>query len=283
MFIVFKKTADCDRIENTLYWGTEHFFRKREYRHKGVLDIKERMKDLRRRIDPVFAIFFVLMLFSSIRRYTSIGDWFLSTILIIPGVIIGISFHEFAHGWVAYKLGDPTPKFQGRLTVNPISHIDPIGLVALMLAGFGWGVPVEINPSNFKNRRRDELLVSVAGVVMNLIIAVLFGVIMKIVLMAAGYQFIMSSMGNIIWTILLYVIQINLVLMIFNLIPVPPLDGFSIVTELFNVKHTQLYYTIYNNGFFILMLLILFNITDRILTPGVMFFMNLIGHYIIGI
>lgn len=244
--------------------------------------VEERMKDLRRRIDPIFAVFFVLMLFSSIRRYSSISDWFMATILIIPGVVIGISFHEFAHGWVAYKLGDPTPKFQGRLTVNPRSHIDPIGFVALMLAGFGWGVPVEINPNNFKNRRRDELLVSVAGVVMNLIVAVIFGVIMKIILMTAGYSFIMGGLGNALWTILLYIIQINLVLMIFNLIPVPPLDGFSIVTELFNVRHTQLYYTIYNNGFFILMLLILFDITDMILTPGVMFFMNLIGTFIIG-
>ncbi|MCB6993309.1 site-2 protease family protein [bacterium 210820-DFI.6.37] len=208
-------------------------------------------------------------------------DWLISTILIIPGVVIGLSFHEFAHGWVAYKLGDPTPKFQGRVTVNPKAHIDPIGFVALMLAGFGWGVPVEINPNNFKNRRRDELLVSLAGVVMNLIIAVVFGFIMKLVLMGAGAGFIDSSLGGALWTILLYVVQINLVLMIFNLIPVPPLDGFSIITELFNIRHTQLYYTIYNNGFFILMALIIFDITDLILTPGVSFFMELIWDYII--
>lgn len=239
------------------------------------------MKDLRRRIDPVFAIFLVLLLFNSIRRYDGLMDWFISTILIIPGVVIGLSFHEFAHGWVAYKLGDPTPKFQGRVTINPKAHIDPIGFVALMLAGFGWGVPVEINPNNFKNRRRDELLVSLAGVVMNLIIAVIFGFIMKLVLAAAGAGFINSGLGESLWTILIYVVQINLVLMIFNLIPVPPLDGFSIITELFNIKHTQLYYTIYNNGFFILMALIIFDITDLILTPGVSFFMNLIWNYII--
>lgn len=239
------------------------------------------MKDLRRRIDPVFAIFLVLLLFNSIRRYDSPMDWLISTILIIPGVVIGLSFHEFAHGWVAYKLGDPTPKFQGRVTINPKAHIDPIGFVALMLAGFGWGVPVEINPNNFKHRRRDELLVSLAGVVMNLIIAVIFGFIMKLVLMAAGTAFLSSGLGEALWTILIYVVQINLVLMIFNLIPVPPLDGFSIITELFNIKHTKLYYTIYNNGFFILMALIIFDITDMILTPGVSFFMNLIWNYII--
>ncbi|MCI9596827.1 MAG: site-2 protease family protein [Firmicutes bacterium] len=208
-------------------------------------------------------------------------EWFMETILIIPGVVIGLAFHEFAHGWTAYKLGDPTPKFQGRVTINPMAHIDPIGFVALLLAGFGWGVPVEINPNNFKNRRRDELIVSLAGVVMNLILAIVFAFIMKAVVLIGGPAFIMGGLGGALWQILLYVIQINLVLMIFNLIPVPPLDGFSVVTEIFNIKHTQLYYTIYNNGFFILMALILFDITDMILTPGVQFFMNLIGNYII--
>ncbi len=205
----------------------------------------------------------------------------MQTIMIIPGVVIGLSFHEFAHGWTAYKLGDPTPKFQGRVTINPLAHVDPIGFVALLFAGFGWGRPVEINPNNFKKRRRDELIVSLAGVVMNLIMAILFAVIMKAVLLVSGPAFVMGGLGGALWQILLYVIQINLVLMIFNLIPVPPLDGFSVVTEIFNIKHTQLYYTIYNNGFFILMLLILFNVTDMILTPGVNFFMNLLVNYII--
>lgn len=116
---------------------------------------------------------------------------------------------------------------------------------------------------------------------MNLIIAVVFGFIMKLVMLAAGTSFLSSGLGEALWTILIYVVQINLVLMIFNLIPVPPLDGFSIITELFNIRHTQLYYTIYNNGFFILMALIIFDITDMILTPGVSFFMNLIWNYII--
>ena len=235
----------------------------------------------RRIVDTVFLIFLALMVFSSLRRFSSPMEWLMHTILIIPGVIVGISFHEFAHGWVAYKLGDPTPKYQGRVTINPAAHVDPIGLAALMFAGWGWGVPVEINPNNFKKRRRDELLVSLAGVVMNLIVAIVFGFIMKLVLMVAGQGFMLGGFGEALWTILLYVVQINLVLMIFNLIPVPPLDGFSIISEIFNIKHTQLYYTIYNNGFFILMFLVLFNITGIILNPGVNFFMNLIWNYII--
>lgn len=236
---------------------------------------------MNRRIDPVFAVFLVIMLFSSIGRYGSVGEWFYHTLLIIPGVIVAISFHEFAHGWVAYKLGDPTPKFQQRLTVNPAAHIDPVGLVALMFCGFGWGRPVEINPTNFKNRRKGEFLTAIAGVVMNLIIAIVFGFIMKLVISVAGYEFMYTSLGEAVMMVLVYVIHVNLVLMIFNLIPVPPLDGFTVVTELFNVKRTPAYYTVCRYGSLILLALILFDITDMILSPCVQFFMMLISNYII--
>lgn len=238
---------------------------------------------MRRQINPVFFIFLVLLVLNSFRQgeFSDPLAWLMRMVLIIPGVVIGLSFHEFAHGWAAYKLGDPTPKMQGRVTVNPAAHIDPLGFIALMFAGFGWGVPVEINPNNFKKRRRDELLVSLAGVTMNLIVAIAFGIIMRIILMAAGTEFVMSGLGSSLWTILYNVISINLVLMIFNLIPVPPLDGFTVVTELFNIRHTQLYYTIYNNGFFILMALIIFGITGMIISPGVNFFMGLIENLII--
>ena len=187
-----------------------------------------------RNVNPVFAVFMIMMLFSSMRSYTSVGDWFFHTLMVIPGVIVGISFHEFAHGWAALKMGDPTAKFQGRLTVNPAAHIDPVGFIALMFCGFGWGRPVEVNPNNFKNRRKGEIIVSLAGVVMNLIIAVLTGVVIKLIVTFAGWDFISTSLGNIIFTILILVIQINLVLMVFNLIPVPPLDGFTVITEIFN-------------------------------------------------
>lgn len=234
-----------------------------------------------RRFDPVFIVFMVLMLFSSLRSYSSPADWFFHIIMIIPGIIVGISFHEFAHGWAAYKMGDPTPKFQGRLTVNPKAHIDPVGLVALLFAGFGWGRPVEINPNNFKNRRKGEFITALAGVVMNLLLAIAFAIIIKIMLMLGGTAFAATSIGSIIIEILVYVIQINLVLMVFNLIPVPPLDGFTVVTELFNVKHTPAYYTVCRYGSLILLALILFDVTQMILSPCVNFFMGLITNFII--
>ncbi|MBR5489383.1 MAG: site-2 protease family protein [Firmicutes bacterium] len=234
-----------------------------------------------RNVNPVFAVFMIMMLFSSMRSYTSVGDWFFHILMVIPGVIVGISFHEFAHGWAALKMGDPTAKFQGRLTVNPAAHIDPVGFIALMFCGFGWGRPVEVNPNNFKNRRKGEIIVSLAGVVMNLIIAVLTGVVIKLIVTFAGWDFISTSLGNIIFTILILVIQINLVLMVFNLIPVPPLDGFTVITEIFNLRFTKTYYTMIRYGYFILLALILFDVTQLVISPCVGFFMDLITNLII--
>ena len=232
-----------------------------------------------RNVNPMFALFMILMLFSSMRSYTSIGEWFLHTLMIIPGVVIGISFHEFAHGWAALKMGDPTAKFQGRVTVSPAAHIDPVGLVALMFCGFGWGKPVDVDPRNFRNRRKGEIIVSLAGVVMNLIIAIVAAIVIKVLYMATGNA--MGPLLTIIEVILLYIMQINLVLMIFNLIPVPPLDGFTLVTEIFNVKYTPLYNNMVRYGYFILLALILFNVTSMIITPGVSLFMNLLTNLII--
>ena len=109
----------------------------------------------------------VMLLLMSIRDVgtTSTDNlltWFSDKLIILPGIVIGLSMHEFAHAAVAYKLGDPTPKMQGRVTINPLAHIDWLGFIALFLCGFGWGKPVQINQFNFKNRRRDELFVALA-------------------------------------------------------------------------------------------------------------------------
>ena len=236
----------------------------------------------RSQINPVVLLLIVVLVFSSFREgeYSSPTDWLLYKILLLPGIIIGLSFHEFAHAWTAYKLHDPTPKMQGRVTINPIAHIDWLGFAALLFCGFGWGQPVEINPNNFRNRRRDEFIVSIAGVTMNLIVAVVFAVIAKILVMVMGNG-IYSGLGEIIWNIVIYVIMINFVLMIFNLIPVPPLDGFSIIGEVFNLKTTDLYWNLYRYGNLILFALIIFNITDIIISPCVNGLMSLVTQYII--
>lgn len=208
-------------------------------------------------------------------RFNNPSDWFMSTLIMLPAIIIGLSFHEFAHAKVANMLGDDTPKFQGRVTINPIAHVDPIGFIALLFIGFGWGKPVQVNPRNFKHMRRDGFLVSISGVFMNLVLAFIFAGALKLLVMYQ-YEFINTELGGIFVEMVMSIISINIVLMIFNLLPIPPLDGFGIVTEIFNLREKEIYYQIYDKGFIILMALILFNITDKILVPAVNFVFNFI-------
>lgn len=220
---------------------------------------------------PAFVILIMLVILNIVEgRFDNPMDWLMSELLMLPGIIIGLSFHEFAHGAMSYALGDPTPKLQGRLTINPASHIDPFGFIALLLAGFGWGVPVQIDPRYYKHRRRDEFLVSIAGVVMNFLVAIVFSLIIKVIFIIQP-TWLIGEVGNIVLDIFHYIILINLVLMIFNLLPVPPLDGFGIVTQIFNLEKYSWYYKVYDKGFLILLLLIFLNITDYVLTPGVNF------------
>lgn len=190
----------------------------------------------------------------------------LTKLLMLPGIIIGLSFHEFAHAWMSDKLGDPTPRRQGRVTINPMAHIDPIGFLALLLVGFGWGKPVQIDPGYYKHRRRDEFLVGIAGVTMNLLIAVIFSLparaIVKAFNGAAASDFIYN-----IYLMIFYIVSINVVLMIFNLIPCPPLDGWGILTQIFRLDRYSWWYKVYQYGTWILLALIVFDVTDRIITP----------------
>ena len=158
----------------------------------------------------------------------------MTKILTLPGIILGLSLHEFAHAWMSDRLGDPTPKRQGRLTINPLAHIDWIGFIALLFVGFGWGKPVMIDPGYYKNRRLGEFLTGIAGVTMNLIIAVILSFPTK-ALLSAYYSGGSGLIENIFY-IFYYAVMINVVLMIFNLIPVPPLDGWGILTQIFNLE-----------------------------------------------
>ncbi len=199
----------------------------------------------------------------------------ITKLLTLPGIILGLSLHEFAHAWMSDRLGDPTPRRQGRLTVNPLAHIDPLGFVALLLVGFGWGKPVMIDAGYYKNRRRDEFLVAIAGVTMNLIIAVILSFPAK-ALMNMYYSSGSALVENIFY-IVYYAVSINVCLMVFNLIPCPPLDGWNIVTQIFRLDRYRWWYRVYQYGQWILILLIVANITDLILMPGVTAIMHLLG------
>ena len=155
------------------------------------------------------------------------GTFLYTMLLALPGIIIGLSLHEFAHAYVSYKLGDVTPMVQGRVTISPFAHIDPIGFLLLMLFGFGYGKPVEINPNNYKNPRRDETFVALAGVITNFFVAVLFAFVYFLLA-----RFNVISLYSTISTILINIIFINVHLMVFNLLPIPPLDGYKVVRNL---------------------------------------------------
>lgn len=238
---------------------------------------------MRRNIDITFLILIAVLAMNSVRdgAFSNPVAWLMDMLMLIPAILIGFSFHEYAHALVAFKMGDPTPKMQGRVTINPLAHVDWLGFAALLFCGFGWGRPVEINPANFRNRRKGELLVSLAGVTMNLIIAIVFAVIAKILVMTLGLAFLSGSLGSSLWMMIMYIIQINLVLMIFNLIPCPPLDGFTVVSEIFNIKTTNWYWTVYRYGDWILVALIIFGVTGMIISPAVSFLFSLLQNLII--
>ena len=190
----------------------------------------------------------------------------LTKILMLPGIIIGLSFHEFAHAWVSDRLGDPTPRRQGRVTINPLAHIDWIGFLALVLVGFGWGKPVQIDPGYYKHRRRDEFLVGIAGVTMNLLIAVLFSIPARFIVKSFSGAAVSDLVYNI-YLMIFYIVSVNIVLMIFNLIPCPPLDGWGLITQIFRLDRYSWWYKVYQNGTWILLALIVFNVTNLIITP----------------
>ena len=234
------------------------------------------MKRFFKNINPAILIMIFLLLGNKmLASGQSLGDWLYMQLLMLPGIVIGLTFHEAAHGYMSAWLGDPTPRLQGRLSLNPLKHIDPIGFICLFFAGFGWGRPVEINPMYYNHKRRDELLVSLAGVVTNFAIAVIAVLIYRNM---PNFTFLTNFPG--LWYAIAYIlyftISINIVLMIFNLLPVPPLDGFGVVTQLFNLSKYGWYYKLYNNGMLILMLLIVLNITDIVINPLYSVFMGLL-------
>jgi len=192
-------------------------------------------------------------------------------------VLFAITVHEASHGWAALKMGDPTAHQMGRITLNPIRHIDPIGTILLPLMliimgapPFGWAKPVPVNPMNLKNPRKDNLIISIAGPASNISVAVIAFIVLKI-LMNLNPSLFYSSGGGVsnllspLITIVYYTIVINVILAFFNLIPIPPLDGSGVVMGLISEEAAQKYEQIRPYGFFILILLIMTGFIGRIL------------------
>lgn len=171
--------------------------------------------------------------------------------LSLISIVIAIAVHEYSHAKTADYLGDPTPQLQGRVTLNPRAHIDMYGLLFLVLFGFGWGKPVQFDPFNLKDKRRDAALISIAGPISNILLATLGSILLRMINLF-GLESI-ATIGSILLTPF---IMLNLILAVFNLLPIHPLDGFKIVEGLLNKKQAQEWHKLERLGFIFLILLI---------------------------
>ncbi len=202
----------------------------------------------------IIYIIIAVLAVSTVIQYAQNPMQLLALLLTLPGVIVAITFHEFAHAFAADKLGDDTPRRQGRLNLNPLSHIDPIGFFMLIFVHFGWGKPVEINPTNFNRKRSmsaQEAIVALAGPVMNILIAI----ILTIVLFAINAfvpTFVISQIGVLVVLTLQMAISVNIGLGVFNLVPLPPLDGSKVLmhflpydAKTWFMEHRQIFYIIF--------------------------------------
>lgn len=179
----------------------------------------------------------------------------------IPAVLVAISMHEFAHGYVSYKLGDPTPKERGRLSLNPFAHLDPMGTLCLLFFHFGWAKPVPVNPYYYKKRKKGMVLVALGGPIVNMLLAfislLITGIIIKV---TGGYA---GKVAYFFFQLFSYSTIINLGLGVFNLIPFPPLDGSKILGAILpEDKYFKLIkYERY--GYFILLGLLWLNVLNK--------------------
>ncbi|MGG7165495.1 site-2 protease family protein [Clostridium ihumii] len=179
----------------------------------------------------------------------------LGTILLIPAILVAITFHEYAHAWMAVKLGDDTPKYQGRLTLDPLAHIDIAGFVMMLIFHFGWGKAVQTNPNNFKNYYKDDLKVSIAGPLANFFCAIVGVVLMNIlyILPISHNNNLYIIINQIVYNVAFY----NCLWMILNLLPLPGFDGFHILRDLFPKQFFKFSDNIYRYQFIILIVMIM--------------------------
>ncbi|MBN1948259.1 MAG: site-2 protease family protein [Candidatus Cloacimonetes bacterium] len=211
----------------------------------------------------------------------------------LPILLFTLTIHEFSHGLVAYKLGDDTAKRAGRLTLNPISHIDPIGLIMLFLVRIGWAKPVPINPYNFRNYKRDTALSAAAGPASNFILAIILAIGYRLVTAGSGFngmqRFFLtlqysefSGIGDFLNFIVMFTIFINLALGLFNLIPIPPMDGSKILGGFLSDEAYYKYTARERQGAQILLIIFVLsfvfhlNLIGRLIFPPLLFLMKIL-------
>ena len=202
------------------------------------------------------------------------NDSILQFIILAPPLLLALTVHEFAHGYVAFRLGDPTAQALGRLTLNPLKHLDPLGTLAFFVFHFGWAKPVPVNPAYFKDPQKDMLWVALAGPATNLSLAVISALMVKaVVLLAQSIPY--SALGAAILvplnSTLIASVWINLVLCIFNFLPIPPLDGSRILTGVLPPRLARSYASIERYGFILLIILAATGVLSKLIIPLINF------------
>lgn len=195
-------------------------------------------------------------------------------VLIAGGLVIALTIHEFAHAYVADKLGDPTPTYQGRVTLNPLAHLDPIGTLAILLVGFGWGKPVQFDPFNLKDPKRDTALIALAGPASNILLAVALTLVYHLLPESVFFLGIVAPVLN-------FIISINVMLAVFNMVPVYPLDGSKILQAILPAENALAYEQFMNRyGSIVLLMLIVpwagTSPVHSLITPIISFIMGIL-------
>jgi len=202
------------------------------------------------------------------------SEFILQLIIIAPPLLLALTVHEFAHGLVAFRFGDPTARDAGRLTLNPLKHLDPLGTIAFFFIKFGWAKPVPVNPNSFRNPKKAMLWVALAGPASNLLLAMAFALLAKAMRLAATFLPYSTTAEAILLPVnamLIAGVWINLVLCVINLMPIPPLDGGRIVTGLLPDRLALAYLQLERYGFIILLVLALSGMLGKVVLPIIRF------------
>ena len=207
-------------------------------------------------------------------------EGFIEMLYFIPVLLISLSIHEFGHALVAYKLGDKSQKYLGRLTLSPFAHIDPIGFIFILIFRFGWGKPVMIDDTSFKNRAKGNMLVALAGPMFNVALAIVFTIILKILIsLGINPETMTSNTFKILYSMLVLAIQFNIIFAVFNLMPLPPFDGSKVLYYFLPSRGKAFMDNLERYSIWILIILLWTGLYSYIILPaymGVSFVINLI-------
>jgi len=189
-------------------------------------------------------------------------------VILAPPFLFALTFHELAHGYVAWRLGDPTAKNAGRLTMNPLKHLDPLGVIAFIIMKIGWAKPVPVNPMYFKNPRQGMLLVALAGPGANVVLAVISAILVKLLISVQILPFfILQPVAG----MLVASVWINIMLAVFNCLPIPPLDGSKVLLGVLPADMARSYEKLEPFGFILLLILFYLGLISKVIMPIIRF------------